>query len=68
LFVTRDAQHPAVRAVRYPGLPDHPGHELAGRQMDGFGGMVSFEVASREEALRVVKGTSLFVLGDRSGG
>jgi cystathionine gamma-synthase len=57
-----------VRAVRYPGLSDHPGHELAARQLDGFGGMVSLEVASREEALRVVKGTSLFVLGDRSGG
>ncbi|MEA2502107.1 MAG: cystathionine gamma-synthase [Actinomycetota bacterium] len=56
-----------MRAVRYPGLSDHPGHELAARQRDGFGGMVSFEVASRE-ALRVVKGTSLFLLGGSLGG
>lgn len=39
------ADHPAVATVNYPGLPDHPGHELAREQMDVFGGMVSFEVA-----------------------
>ena len=36
--------HPIVRRVYYPGLPDHPGHEIAARQMAGFGGMVSFEL------------------------
>jgi cystathionine gamma-synthase len=40
----RLAAHPAVSLVRYPGLPDHPGHELAARQMDGFGAMLSFEL------------------------
>ena len=40
----RLCSHPAVAAVRYPGLPDHPGHELARRQMAGFGAMVAFEV------------------------
>ena len=34
--------HPAVERVLYPGLPDHPGHDIARRQMDGFGGMISF--------------------------
>ena len=43
--------HPKVTRVHYPGLPDHPGHEIAGRQMKDFGGMVSFEVASRDEAI-----------------
>jgi cystathionine gamma-synthase len=62
------AGHPAVSTVWYPGLPTHPGHELAARQMDGFGGMVSFEVGSREEALRVVSATRLFFLGESLGG
>ena len=62
------ARHPTVSTVWYPGLPSHPGHDLAARQMDGFGGMVSFEVASCEEALRVVKGTKLFFLGESLGG
>jgi methionine-gamma-lyase len=38
------ARHPRVEAVNYPGLPDHPGHELAKRQMQAFGAMISFEV------------------------
>jgi len=37
-------QHPAVAAVNYPGLPEHPGHDVAARQMNGFGGMLSFEL------------------------
>ena len=37
-------EHPAVERVFYPGLEDHPGHTLAGRQLDGFGGIVSFRV------------------------
>jgi cystathionine gamma-synthase len=40
----RLAAHPAVSLVRYPGLPGHPGHELAARQMEGFGAMLSFEL------------------------
>lgn len=44
------AHHPAVRQVNYPGLPEHPDHELAKRQMHGFGGMLSFELA---ETLKV---------------
>lgn len=42
--------HPRVTGVRYPGLPEHPGHVLAGRQMAGFGAMVAFEVAGGAEA------------------
>ena len=40
--------HPAVRQVNYPGLPGHPGHEIASRQMTGFGGMLSFEVSGQD--------------------
>lgn len=43
-------EHPAVEAVHYPGLPDHPGHAVAKRQMDGFGGMLSFQVRGEAEA------------------
>jgi len=46
--------HPSVSMVHYPGLASHPGHELAKRQMHGFGGMLAFEVAGGEEAGRVV--------------
>src|SRR5207248_2294252 len=42
------AGHPRVRGVHYPGLPSDPGHELAARQMSGFGGMVSFELESED--------------------
>ena len=44
------SRHDAVSAVLYPGLPDHPGHDLAVKQMSGFGGMVSFRLAAGEEA------------------
>ncbi len=48
------AAHPAVAAVRYPGLPDHPGHAVARRQMEGgFGGLLSFDLKDRETALAV---------------
>jgi cystathionine gamma-synthase len=46
----RLSEHPAVSRVRYPGLADDPGHELAGRQMSGFGAMIAFEVGAGEEA------------------
>ena len=42
--------HPAVARVHYPGLPSHPGHEIARRQMTGFGGVVSFELAADVES------------------
>jgi len=47
-------RHPLVERVRYPGLPDHPGHELARRQMQGFGTMVAFEVAGGAAAADAV--------------
>jgi cystathionine gamma-synthase len=62
------ASHPAVSAVRYPGLATHPGHEVAVRQMRGFGGMVSFTLAGGEEAaLEVARRTELFVLAESLG-
>ena len=60
--------HPKVTRVHYPGLPGHPGFEVAVRQMKDFGGMVSFEVGSRDEAIRVVEGTKLFFLAESLGG
>ena len=61
--------HPAVSKVLYPGLPAHPGHEVAVKQMRGFGGMVSFRVRDGEEAAVAVCGrTRLFILGESLGG
>jgi cystathionine gamma-synthase len=61
--------HPAVSHVLYPGLPDHPGHEIAARQMSGFGGMVSFRLAAGEEtALEVCERARLFTLAESLGG
>src|SRR4051794_26072277 len=61
--------HEAVRTVLYPGLPDHPGHDLAARQMSGFGGMVSFRPAGGEEAaLKVCERARLFTLAESLGG
>ena len=63
------ATHPAVTGVLYPGLPAHPGHEVAAKQMRGFGGMVSFRVRGGEEAAVAVCGrTRLFTLGESLGG
>ena len=63
------AGHPAVAAVHYPGLPSHPGHDLAAKQMTGFGGMVSFTLAGGEAAARAVcAATELFALGGSLGG
>jgi cystathionine gamma-synthase len=63
------ARHPAVDQVFYPGLPEHPGHEVAAKQMRRFGGMVSFLVAGgREAALRVCAATELFTLAESLGG
>ncbi|HEV7628030.1 MAG TPA: PLP-dependent transferase, partial [Streptomyces sp.] len=61
--------HPKVAQVYYPGLPSHPGHETAAKQMRAFGGMVSFRVASGEEsAVRVCNSAQLFTLGESLGG
>jgi cystathionine gamma-synthase len=61
--------HSKVTKVYYPGLPEHPGHELAGKQMRRFGGMVSFSVAGGEQAaLDVVSRTKIFILGESLGG
>ncbi|MFV2174279.1 cystathionine gamma-synthase [Actinomadura sp. LOL_016] len=61
-------RHPSVRQVLYPGLPEHPGHEIAAKQMKGFGGMVSFRMESEEAAVRVCERTKLFTLGESLGG
>jgi cystathionine gamma-synthase len=61
--------HPAVDRVYYPGLPGDPGHELAAKQLRGFGGMVSFTVHGGEEAaLRVCERAGVFTLGESLGG
>jgi len=61
--------HPAVERVIYPGLPNHPQHELACRQMHGFSGMVSFIHGGGEAAAReVVARTKLFTLAESLGG
>jgi cystathionine beta-lyase/cystathionine gamma-synthase len=60
--------HPKVRRVYYPGLESHPQHDLAARQMRGFGGMLSFELGSREAAARILKGVRLFALAESLGG
>ncbi|MEV0679976.1 cystathionine gamma-synthase [Actinosynnema sp. NPDC050436] len=62
-------RHPGVTSVLYPGLPEHPGHEIAAKQMRRFGGMVSFTVEGGEEAaLRVCSRTRLFTLAESLGG
>ncbi len=62
--------HPKVAQVLYPGLPTHPGHEIAGRQMTGgFGGMLSLRVAGGEDAaIQVAAGTTLFKQATSLGG
>jgi cystathionine beta-lyase/cystathionine gamma-synthase len=62
------ASHRKVRHVYYPGLSSHPQHELAKRQMRGFGGMVSFELGSLEAARRVLNSVRLLSLAESLGG
>jgi len=60
--------HSAVGAVLYPGLPGHPGHEAAARQMSGFGGMISFRAAAgRDAAVKIIESTQLFTLAESLG-
>lgn len=63
-------QHPKIAHVYYPGLPDHPGYELAKRQMRGFGGMLSFELTgdSLADAVRVMERIKVFTLAESLGG
>ena len=61
-------EHPRVRKVYYPGLASHPQHELAKRQQSGFGGMVSFETGSLENAKKVLESVKLCTLGESLGG
>ena len=62
------AGHPAVKQVIYPGLPDHPQHALARKQMRGFGGMLSFDVGTFENARRVCNRVRLMALAESLGG
>jgi cystathionine gamma-lyase len=62
------AGHDAVQEVFYPGLPEHPQHDLAKRQMKGFTGMISIELGSLERAQRVVQNTRIFSLAESLGG
>jgi len=62
------ATEPRVESVFYAGLPDHPQHELAARQMSGFGGMISIELGDRDRAERFCRGTHVFTLAESLGG
>ena len=61
-------RHSRVERVFYPGLPSHPGHAIAARQMHDFGGMISFLAASEQEAIALVGRTKLFQLAESLGG
>src|SRR5262245_30018978 len=61
-------RHPRVQQVLYPGLPHHPGHEIAARQMRDFGGMISFFAESEEDAVAIVERTKIWELAERLGG
>ncbi len=62
-------RHPAVARVYYPGLADHPGHEIAARQQSGFGAMLSFELAGGEAAVKAfLDGLECFTLAESLGG
>jgi cystathionine gamma-lyase len=60
--------HEAVESVLYPGLPEHPGHEIAKRQMDDFGGMMSFLAQSEDAAVELVARTKVWRLAESLGG
>ena len=62
------AGHPRVRKVFYPGLPGHPAHEVGARQMDGFGGMIAFELGSLQAARSFLNALRLMTLAESLGG
>ncbi|TML23357.1 MAG: aminotransferase class V-fold PLP-dependent enzyme [Actinobacteria bacterium] len=68
VIAARLSRNPRVEKVFYPGLPTHPGHEIAARQMRDFGGMISFLAESEEEAVGLVARTKLFKLAESLGG
>ncbi len=61
-------QHPKVRRVLYPGLPDHPGHAIHQRQASGFGAMITFDLGSLEAARSFLNGLELMYLAESLGG
>jgi cystathionine gamma-synthase len=61
-------RHPRVEKVLYPGLPTHPGHAIAARQMHDFGGMISILAESEEEAVALVARTKIWRLAESLGG
>jgi cystathionine beta-lyase len=64
------SNHPKIKTVYYPGLPSHPYHEIAKKQMSGFGGMVSFTFVSgkKEEAIQFLERLKVFTLAESLGG
>jgi cystathionine gamma-synthase len=61
------AEHPRITSVLYPGLPTHPGHEVAARQMRDFGGMLSFTLETEEVAVELVAQTRIWTLAESLG-
>ena len=68
ILAQRLHDHPAVPRTIYPGLPTHPQHELARRQMSGFGGMITFDLGTREAARVVLESVKIFALAESLGG
>ncbi len=63
------SDHPAIATVLYPGLPSHPGHDVAAKQMDGFGGMISVRMRGGPDAARkLCASTEIFILAESLGG
>jgi cystathionine beta-lyase/cystathionine gamma-synthase len=62
------AAHPKVKQVHYPGLPTHPQHALASKQMRGFGGLISFALGSLENARTLLNSVRLMALAESLGG
>ena len=62
------SQHRAITRIYYPGLPSHPQHDLACRQMSGFGGMISIDLGDPEKARRMAERTKIFALAESLGG
>jgi cystathionine beta-lyase/cystathionine gamma-synthase len=68
ILAQRLHDHSGVPRTIYPGLPSHPQHDLARRQMSGFGGMITFELGSREAARVVLESVKIFALAESLGG
>lgn len=68
LLANRLVEHKAIKKVNYPGLKNHPGHEVAARQMRGFGGMLSFDLSSYRQASAFVESLKLIIHAASLGG